>query len=81
MGLFIFVSSSVQKLEPKNSIFLGLPKKIEFYDSISRENTIFCVNVCYMDFSKAKYCIVYERKNIFKNIYSNVLKTHEREWD
>jgi hypothetical protein len=23
MGLFIFVSSSVQKLEPKNTIFLG----------------------------------------------------------
>jgi hypothetical protein len=26
MGLFIFVSSTVQKLEPKNSIFYGLPK-------------------------------------------------------
>jgi hypothetical protein len=25
MGLFIFVSSSVQKLEPKNLIFLGSP--------------------------------------------------------
>jgi hypothetical protein len=25
MGLFIFVSSSVQKLEPKNTIFLGSP--------------------------------------------------------
>jgi hypothetical protein len=32
MGLFIFVSSSVQKLEPKDTIFSGLPKKIEFFD-------------------------------------------------
>jgi hypothetical protein len=30
MGLFIFVSSPVQKLEPKNSIFRDLTKKSSF---------------------------------------------------
>jgi hypothetical protein len=32
MELFIFVSSSVQKLEPKTQ-FLGSPYKIEFFGS------------------------------------------------
>jgi hypothetical protein len=31
MGLFMFVSSSVQKLEPKNSIFRDFPKKLCFF--------------------------------------------------
>jgi hypothetical protein len=33
MGLFIFLSSSVQKLELKNSIFSGLPKKVVLFGS------------------------------------------------
>jgi hypothetical protein len=30
MGLFIFVSSSVQKLEPNKLDFLGINKKLSF---------------------------------------------------
>jgi hypothetical protein len=36
MGLFIFVSSSVQKLEPINSIFWDFPKKWKNYMKIKK---------------------------------------------
>jgi hypothetical protein len=37
IGLFIFVSSSIQKLEPKNTIFWEVPKKFEFFLALTFE--------------------------------------------